>query len=139
MQGYQSSNVNCFMAVLFFIVAWWYAPGFGDRYDGNVIAAFFFAACGLGFVIAGARQAVWQPSPFRSPVGRLLWFLRPRGWMVAWAVIVISIWTFGTPHVLYEYPVKGPGTCVYLGWDGFASVRASGSGRLGGCQIMAVM
>ncbi len=139
MTGYQSSNINAFLSVLFFMVAWWMAPETHERHDGNVIATFFFAACGLGFAMGAATTAVGHRSPFPSRLGRILWFIRPRAWMVAWAMIFVSIWVFGKPAVLFEYPLNGTGRCVYLTWDGLKFAHTSGAGRRGGCAIISFL
>ena len=131
-----SSNTAIFLGILFFVIAWWFAPVEGERHDGNVIAATLFAIVGLGLIIQGARSTVWQPSPFRSMMGRFLWALRPRGWLIAWAVVLGVLWIYGKPHVLYTYPKNGAGMCVYLSWDGARKVPAPGGERFGGCSLV---
>jgi hypothetical protein len=43
---------------------------------------------------------------------RLVWFFRPRAYMVVWAVIIIGFMTIGTPHLRIVY---GPAGCDYFG------------------------
>lgn len=135
-----SSNLQYFVAVGFFLVAWWYAPGEVGGHGMSYVMAALFALAGFGVMIEAVRNAVPKPSPFQSRTGRILWALRPRAWLVSWAAIAVAITLFGSPHLLWRYPADGRmGVCEYVGAHGVKRVMSEGGDRFGGCSIVAVL
>ncbi len=140
MQESASSNVHYFMGVGLYLTAWWMAPGESGAHGLWYVMATLFSLFGLLAVMQGVRSAVPQPSPFPSLAGRILWALRPRAWLIAWAVIWIGATMYGTPHMLWLYPADGrPGVCAYVGADGIKREGADGGGLFGGCSLIALI
>ena len=120
---------------------WWLAWKLAPHEGGDAfwwLPAGIYAAVGLIAALTGLRQSRPTPSPFRSPRGRILWALRPRGWMVVLAGLAATIWWFGTPHLIMRYPahVFEPRACLYLGIGGFRRLPLQGDGSMNGCRIL---
>jgi hypothetical protein len=118
MRSEGAPGLQCFIGVGCLIVAWRFAPG--GEFDP--LLYFFsgvFAASGAIMLTVGMLRANASPSPLSGLLGRAVWALRPRTWMIAWAIIVGLVQLFGTPHLLWQYPI-GPGiaACDYVGWSG---------------------
>jgi hypothetical protein len=129
-----SSNLLMFQAVTMWIAAYW----LGTLSEGVPVPtalAVMFAIAGMGLAVQAARQAVPQPSPWRSLTGRVLWALRPRKWMLAWGFIIGLMIVFGRPMILNWY---GGGRCQYIDWWLRPHVLpAQGDGMFQGCRFLA--
>ncbi len=123
-----------FQAVLWWLIAWWLleiAKGEPMTIAVGVTLAFL----GLGLCIGSVTSHVPQPSPWHSSVGRVAWALRPRKWMLAWALILALITVFGRPMFLFYY---GGGRCQYIDWWFRAHwLPAQGDGLFQGCRFLA--
>lgn len=120
-----SSNAAAFVAVGALYAAWKVAPSASGsdiartyQWFGAGMAAFVAVTLGLQAI----RSSESRPSPWPSRTGRVLWALRPRSFVIAWAAIGIAVWIFGTPHLAIEYP---PRPCTYFGMTGVHRVPAS--------------
>lgn len=134
-------GVQMFIAFGAFLLAWLIAPETSNAMEsqGTLYRWLFTLLLALGgvtYVIKTIRTAQFTPSPFRSPIGRVLWFLRPRLWMMAWAVIIGAVLTWGTPHILFQYPAEyfTSAQCTYVGWSGAVTIPTHG-GTKNGCNI----
>ena len=129
----ETSNQQYFLAVTFWLAAWWVI----DIAKGDPIStslAVLFSIVGWGMAIGAIRTAVPSRSPFKNSIGRILWALRPRGWVIAWAVIVLTILILGKPLMLWTY---GNGRCQYFDWHGNRiTLPAHGDGSFGGCRFL---
>lgn len=130
-----------FIAVGAFLVAWLIAPETSNAMESQhtLYGWLFSLLLALGGAVSVAkaiRAARFTPSPFTSPLGRVLWFLRPRPWMLAWAAIIGAVLIWGTPHVIFTYPanVFTSAPCTYIGWEGRFTVPTHG-GRMNGCDF----
>ena len=83
-----SSNVYYFVGVLFFVVAWRIAPGAAAGHGTWYMLSALLAFAAMSITLEGVRAAVPEPSTFAGRVGRILWVLRPRAWVLAWVLIV---------------------------------------------------
>lgn len=128
MEQKHSSNVYYFMASLLFVMAWWLAPKDVNTDWGWSVVSGIAAFSGFIMGIQGIQASVRAPSPFPSVTGRILWALRPRAWMIAWAVIIVTVMTMGTPHVLYRYSLGSGGWCEYVGYSGVKYMAPNGNG-----------
>lgn len=114
------------------IVAWRVAP---DPHSDPMLYVLSgaFAFFGAIVLITGLTRANASPSPFPGLVGRVIWALRPRAWMIAWGLIIAAAWTYGTPHLRWQYAIGiVDASCDYLGWSG---VR-QWSGNSPGCTLI---
>ena len=128
-----SSGYQYFIAVLFWVVAWWLIDLAPDDAVGKAVAV-FFALIGMGLAIGGARDAISTPSPFKTKWGRIAWALRPRPWVLCWLGLLATIGIFGKPMFLWNY---GGGECVYIDWNFTPHVRsAHGDGAFRGCRYL---
>ena len=127
-----SSNYYIFVSILFFLIAWKLAAvaETGDAYW--LVPAAIISLAGLLTGIEGVISVVLQPSPFHSKAGRLFWALRPRGWLMAWAAIMLINMIWGFPHILFQY---SPRACVYIGWQGAVKLPSDGDGSFDGCRL----
>ncbi len=130
MQGKPSSNVSAFYAAGLLALAYYFAPDADadhtQKFHGTVLSG-MFGFCAFVCAVEAWKASEPRPSPWPSLGGKLLWFLRPRGWMVAWAVIIAYVNVYGTPHLVYEYPPRTAyGTCVYIGAKGAVPVHHQG-------------
>ena len=128
-----SSDMLMFQAVLFWIVSWWLA----ELVDGDPMGTAVAAVCAtmaLSFSIGSARHAVILNAHSAHLVFRILWWARPRKWMMAWGLIIALVATFGRPMILGNY---GGGVCEYVDWW-FTSrtVAAHGDGSFAGCRAI---
>lgn len=116
-----SPNLLAFAAVGCLIVAARFAPVTDATSVAKTygwIGAGMFGMFASMLAIQAITQSEHRPSPFPSPFGRIAWvFLRPRGFIVAWALIIGVAHTIGLPALAVEYP---PRPCTYLTWDGLA-------------------
>lgn len=107
----------------------WIAPGAGASVSAWILPCGLLALGALGFFkgIRESREAGWQPfARIPGPRGsalRMIWALRPRSWMIAWAAIIGAFALWGAPNLRIAY---GPGTCTYFGLGGTATERAHG-------------
>jgi hypothetical protein len=113
-----SSNLLGFMAVAAGLVAWKAAPVAGAS---DVVKVYGHLGSGMAALVCtvmavqSIQANVGRPSPWPSLFGRIAWALRPRSFMIAWAVIIGATWIIGTPHLAIEYP---PRPCTYFGLSG---------------------
>jgi hypothetical protein len=121
-----SSSVLAFAAAGALGIAALWAPAANaapvDQFYGWLTAGAF----GLGGVVM-AIQAYQvgdaRPSPWPGIGPRILWALRPRAWMIAWAAVLIGVAIAGTPHLAVQYPPRTPsGFCDYAGVSGIKRV-----------------
>ena len=132
MESKFSSNYHTFVSILFFLVAWKLA-GVAETGDNIWLApTIIIAIAGLLTGIEGVTSAISQTSPFPGRAGQWLWTLRPRGWLIAWATIMLVNSLWGTPHILFQY---GPRTCIYVGWQGAVRLTTDGDGVFNGCRL----
>lgn len=132
-QSGPSADMLMFQSVLFWIVAWWLAE-LGQGQPMWVAVTVVCATMSMCFAIGSARHAIRRPSPFHSAIGRWLWAVRPRKWMIAWACIVGLVLIAGRPVILYNY---GSGRCQYVDWWLTAYWRApTTDGRYAGCRFL---
>jgi hypothetical protein len=129
----QTSSMQYFLAVTLWVAAWWVI----DIVNGDPIGLFLavlFAIVGWGMALGAIRAAVPARSPFTSTTGRILWSLRPRAWVIAWAGICLVILVLGEPLFLWTY---GGGQCRYFDWHGhWITLPAHGDGSFGGCRFL---
>jgi hypothetical protein len=125
--------VTCFLATGCLLLAWWIAPAAGASGEAWVIPGIFAVAGGLG-LIKGCLASEFLPPPFepRGSVGRrvlaLLWLLRPRSWMLAWALLIGLMFWFGTPHLrMYYAETSYDIECTYFGLNGWTKRAYLGS------------
>lgn len=117
-----SPNVTWFFAFGALLVALKTAPSSSASdimrtygWFSSGMAAFVAISLGIQAITATERR----PSPWNSTIGRTLWVLRPRSWMIAWAVLLGAVALTGTPHLAVTYP---PRACVYFGLNGFLTI-----------------
>ncbi|HRK20132.1 MAG TPA: hypothetical protein PK970_14350 [Hyphomicrobiaceae bacterium] len=132
-----SPALAAFVAVGMFLTAWHLSPSPGDH-QGRWILTVAFGFTGLALMLRTVTAAERRPSPWPTPTGKILWALRPRAWMIAWAAILVSAMLVGTPHILFEYPPRTRGGCVYVGLWGAARAPVNG-GDWNGCRLMALL
>lgn len=128
-------GLAAFVSIAMWLVAWRLAPGANDHPLLWLVAG-MFAFAGSLLMIQWLNSAEARPSPWPSRSGRILWWIRPRGWMLAWGAVYILSLAYGTPHVAWHYPPRVPaGTCAYAGWNGIVHT-SSNAGRLNGCSLI---
>lgn len=88
----------------------WYIPG-------------ILIGLGLLGLFTGIRETWgdgWQPfediEGARGHLLRLLWFFRPRLWMLVWLAAIVVFMIYGSPHLRITY---GPDGCGYFGLNGW--------------------
>lgn len=119
-----SSNLCAFAAAGALLIAWRVSPPVTAP---DVVRAYGYLASGvLGFVgvvlaVQAIKSAEARPSPWTSSMGRLAWALRPRGWIITWAIVALAAAVLGTPHLAVSY---APRPCMHVGLSGF--VKGSG-------------
>jgi hypothetical protein len=131
MNSKPSSNASAFVAAGALALAYYAAP---DA-DASNTSKFYFGLGSMFSAFASVVLAVqaWQlaearPSPWPGIAGAILWQARPRGWMIAWAVVIAVFGVNGTPHLAYEYPPRTPvGVCTYVGAKGAVRVTYDGA------------
>ncbi len=129
-----SSDLLMFQAVLFWIVAWWLVE-IANGQPMSLAVAVISASVAMGLAIGSVNRAVEKPSPFHGTAGQILWALRPRKWLVAWAFVVGLMVFFGRPMILNNY---GGGRCQYIDWWFEAHILpAQGYGPFQGCRFLA--
>jgi hypothetical protein len=133
MQRRASAGAAAFAAIGTFLLAWHLAPGPASDPMRWVLSG-VFALAGLVLMFQAIQGAERRPSPWSSPLGRVLWAVRPRSWMIAWAVVFALAAIWGTPHILFEYPPRTRAACHYVGLNGIAMVPLNG-GTLNGCRL----
>lgn len=131
-------GLAAFFGIAMLFVAWLLAPG--PQSHGMLwVVSGMFAASGAVLMMQWLCGAEIRPSPWLGWAGRILWALRPRGWMLAWAAILAASMIYGTPHLAWEYPPRTPaGTCHYVGIRGAVRTSTDG-GRLNGCSFIRIM
>lgn len=140
MNSKHSSNVYYFVAVLFFLTAWWIASLAQGGHGTWFILLTLIAFAGMGLAIEGVRAAVPEPSPFPGRAAKILWALRPRLWLIAWSIIIWVAWVYGTPHLAWNYPPRLPaGQCEYIGINGVVRTHGHGDGSLNGCRAIRLL
>ncbi len=138
MQKTASPGLAAFMSVAMFLVAWKFAPG-PDSHGMLWIVSGMFAFSGAVLMIQWLNGAERRPSPWPGWLGKILWVLRPRSWMLAWGAILLATSIYGTPHLAWEYPPRTEGgTCIYVGMAGVVSASADG-GNLNGCSLVRLL
>lgn len=116
----------CFVATGVILLALRFAPGPGAPGTAWIIPGMFLFVGALGLIKGMASSsgasfpAFLQRSPL-SPLFRVLWFFRPRIWMIAWAVIIAILAFTGTPHLRITYAHGGEqaAQCGYFGLNGW--------------------
>lgn len=108
-----SPNALAFQAAGLIAFSAWLAPSAQAsdvaRFYGWVLSG----AAGLAgtlLAIQAIRNSEPRPSPWPGSTGRVLWALRPRGWMLAWLAIATAVAIAGLPGLAVEYP---PRRCTY--------------------------
>ncbi len=128
-----SSNMLMFQAVLFWVLAWWLIDLVESEPIGTAISV-VLAFAGLSFAIGSVTSGVHQSSPWPSTAGWVIWCLRPRKWMIAWACLIGLVLMFGQPMFLWNY---GGGQCQYIDWWLKPNLRpAQGDGSFQGCRFL---
>lgn len=129
---FRSPNGLAFAASVALALAAWAAPEAGASDVARLygwLGAGMAGLVGVTLGIKALQQSVARPSPWPGVIGRIVWALRPRGWMIAWAVIIAGVSIWGTPHVVYQYPPRTPmGSCDYVGIEGVQRIPHSGIG-----------
>ncbi len=127
------TNMAMFQAVLLWIVAYWLVE-IARGHAMTLGVATLVAVFAMLLAMISVNQAVAKPSPFSGTLGRLLWVLRPRAWMIAWSLIVAVIAILGRPMILNWY---GGGRCQYIDWWLRAhTLPAHGDGLFQGCRFL---
>jgi hypothetical protein len=113
-----SPGPSGFLGFGFLLLAWRVAPG--PHSDPML-----WLLCGMVAFTGAVLLMQWlqneEPrlSPWQGFIGRAVWALRPRTWMLAWAVLIAAAWTYGTPHLRWQYAIGSVhATCDYVGWSG---------------------
>ncbi len=122
-------SVNFFVSVGFLLLAWKLAPAQGA--DGlDYVFSGLFAFVGAGMFIQAVARSERRRSLFGDGIAsKILWALRPRVWMVAWALIFAGAYLYGTPHLRWQYSLSHAGSvCDYVGWSGVHRMRYGGFG-----------
>jgi len=123
-----------FLAVLMWVLSWWLLGVIEGEPVGTAIAV-CLSFLGLAYAIHATAKAIPSLPPFTSLPGQILWALRPRGWMLAWGVIIALVLVFGRPMFLWNY---GHGRCQYIDWNFEAHIRPPhGDGAFAGCRFVA--
>lgn len=130
-----SSSLAAFVAVGMFLAAWHLSPT-PAGHQGRWILTIAFGVTGLALMLRAIVAAERRPSPWPTLTGKVLWLVRPRSWMIAWGAIFAAAILAGTPHVLFEYPPRTRGDCVYVGLWGAARAPVNG-GDWNGCSVIA--
>lgn len=130
MQIKPSANATAFVAAGALALAYYAAPGSDASNTGKFYFGFgsmFAAFAGVVLAMQAWQSAEHRPSPWPGIAGAILWQARPRGWMIAWAVVIAFFGFNGTPHLAYEYPPRTPvGICTYVGAKGAVRVSFNG-------------
>lgn len=108
MQARAGTNATLFVAGFFLLVAWRFAPEWGDPWQLWVLVV-LFAGGGTEAIVRAHRRARRIRGPRPAP-------LTPPVWLIAWLAIGALAWTYGTPHLRIVY---GPEGCFYAGWNGW--------------------
>lgn len=127
-----SPGVQLFTGVGFWIIAWRLMPE-PDWHLTVKIFVGFLAIVGMVLVIGAVTQSARRVGP---------WWQGLEGRVAAvgfaWLTIVGAAMHYGTPHMLYEYPARQiAGSCVYVGWQGFARDSTRPGGAWNGCAAVA--
>lgn len=96
------------MAIGLLLVCWRIAPEAGDDWQLWLLTG-AFAAGGTAEIIryVSMNARARGPRPARKT---------PPPWLVAWLIVGVMVWSFGTPHLRIVY---GPRGCFYAGWNGW--------------------
>ncbi len=118
-------STTAFIGTLCLIGAWLLMPG-PDSYWQTWMMSGFLALIGTSSLVGVMLRVRPSPSPFPSFLGKVLWFFRPRSWMIALAVVLIAAWAFGTPHLRWQYHLQyGDTWCDYIGITGAQRIQFS--------------
>jgi len=122
MEKHHTSGLTAFAGFGCFLAAWALAPGQASHLASHPmlwVVSGTYACAGAVLMLQWLTRAERRPSPWPTVIGRVLWALRPRAWMLAWAAIVFAGAALGTPHLLWRYEIGGlVSTCDYVGWRG---------------------
>lgn len=128
-----SSNMLMFQAVFFWIIAFWCVE-IANQDPVGLGAAVVCAFVAMGLAIGSVSKTVRRQAPFPSLFGHVAWCLRPRKWMLGWALIVGLVLVFGRPMVLTTY---GSEHCQYIDWWFKRHVLSNqGDGVFSGCRFL---
>ncbi len=115
------------------MLAWYLTPGPGSYWQQWVLVAILVLG-GVQALILAIQNSEGRPWPRLVPgtgianVGRVIWFLRPPLWILAWALIFTAVYIYGTPHLKWNYSYRpGNNICDYVGFNGIERVQAGWS------------
>jgi hypothetical protein len=127
-----SGQLACFVAAGIIMLTLRMAPDLDAGGAAWILPGIFLAIGTLG-LIRGLRTSEGADIPhFLSKrkhvrLWRVLWFFRPRIWMIAWAVLIGLMITFGTPHLRITYTYNSVSSeCAYFGLNGWVEQYYSG-------------
>lgn len=125
-----SGQGACFVAAGAILLGWRMAPDAGAAGGAWLIPGLFIGIGALG-LIRGLHTSAGAALPrllsVRKPqwLWRLLWFFRPRLWMLAWVVVIGLMLTFSTPHLRIVYTYRAQSAeCTYFGLNGWVEVHS---------------
>ena len=127
-----SGQMACFVAAGLILFGLHIAPG-GDAGGGSWLLPGTLFTIGLLGLIRGFRTSERAGLPLfleqrkHVRMWRVLWFFRPRMWIIAWALIFSLMMTIGTPHLRITYKYYGASSeCAYFGLNGWLERYYSG-------------
>lgn len=130
MKGRTTPGIEMFVGIGVLIVAWRILPA-PDWHPLSKLFSGFLAVTGAALLISSIKHSARRVAPlWQGLAGRLI------AVGALWIGIAVVGHHYGTPHLLFEYPVRREGVCLYLGWRGWIAVLTATQSSPAACEAI---